>query len=65
MFLVQPKGEIPLGRIRRRREHNIKTELGKKVGGCGWVHTAQGNGQYWALVNTAVKPGVSQRRAIC
>jgi hypothetical protein len=51
----KPEGKRPLERTRRRWDENIKMdrrEIG--WGGMDWIHLAQDNEQWWALVNTVM-----------
>ena len=51
----KPKGKRPLGRPRRRWEHNIRMDLEEiDINAGNWVDSAQ-NRNYWKpLVNTAL-----------
>jgi hypothetical protein len=56
----KPEGKRPLGRSRRRREDNIRMDLGEIV--CevaDWIHLPQDRDQRQALVNTVMKLPVS------
>jgi hypothetical protein len=46
------EGKRPLGRLRRRREDNIKMDL-RERGWCNmdWIHLAQDRDQWLVLVN--------------
>jgi hypothetical protein len=45
--------KIPLGRLRRRWEDNIKMKLREIViDGANWIRLAQDRVQWWAFVNT-------------
>jgi hypothetical protein len=51
----RPEGKKPLGRPRRRWEHNIKMDLGEiGIGGANWIRLAQERVQWWAFVNTVM-----------
>jgi hypothetical protein len=51
----KPEGKRPLGRPRRRWEHNIKMDLREICwGGMDWIDMAQGRDQWRALVNTVM-----------
>jgi hypothetical protein len=55
VLVRKPEGKRPLGRPRRRWENNIKidlTEIG--WGDMDWIHLAQDNVQWRALVNTVM-----------
>jgi len=46
----KPEGKRPLGRIRPRREDNIKIDFQEVgCGGTDWIELAQGNGSRRAL----------------
>jgi hypothetical protein len=58
--VAKDEGKRPMGRPRRRWEHNIKVNL-QEVG-CGsmdWIELAQGRGRLWALVNAVMNLRVS------
>ena len=52
--LVKPKGKRPLGRLRHKREDNIRMDL-KEIGvnTSNWVDSAQDRDYWRALVNAA------------
>ena len=54
VLVGKPEGKRPLGRPRRRWEHNVKTDL-QEVGceGMDWIELAQDRDRWRALV-TAV-----------
>jgi len=55
VLVGKPEGERPLGRLRRRWEDNIKTDL--QDVGCGvmdWIDVAQGRDRWRALVNAVM-----------
>ena len=55
------EGKIPLGRPRRRREDNIKTDLQEVGGSCGdWMELAQDRDRSRALVSTVMNLRVSK-----
>jgi hypothetical protein len=52
----KPERKRSLGRPRRRRENNIKMDLGEiECGGMDWIHLAQDMDWWRALVNTVMK----------
>ena len=54
-FLVgKPEGKRPLGRPRRRWEHNIKIYLREVGGGGYWMELAQDRDRWRELVNTVM-----------
>jgi hypothetical protein len=54
MLIGEPEGKRPLGRPRRRRENNIRLDLGEiDWGGVDWIGLAQDRENWRALV-TAV-----------
>ena len=63
--LISPKlshiTKRPLGRLRRRREGNIKLDL-QGVGwpGMDWIYLVQDRGRWWALVNAVMNHRVPQ-----
>jgi hypothetical protein len=51
----KPEGRRPLGRPRRRWEHNIKTDLGEVGCGCvDWIGLAQDRDRRRALVSAVM-----------
>ena len=55
VLVGKPEGERPLGRLRRRWEDNIKTDL--QDVGCGvmdWIDVAQGKEQRLNTVNAVM-----------
>ena len=53
VLVGKPEGKIPLGRPRRRWEHNIKMDL-QEVGGVRgyWMELAEDRDRWRALVGT-------------
>jgi hypothetical protein len=55
VLVGRPEGRRPLGRARRRWEHNIKRSLQEVGGDCGdWMERAQDRDRWRALVNTVM-----------
>ena len=55
VLVGKPEGRRPLGRPRRRWEHNIKMDLREMGGGCGdWMLMAQDRDRWRALVSTVM-----------
>jgi hypothetical protein len=53
VLVGKPEGKRPLGRPRRRREDNIKTNVQEVAGGRGdWMELAQYRDGWRALVST-------------
>jgi hypothetical protein len=61
----KPEGNTPLGRTRRRWEHNIKMNL-QEVGckGMDWIQPAQDREWWWTLVNAVMNLRVPTKREI-
>ena len=55
VLVGKPEGNRPLGKLRRRWEDNIRTDL-KEVGcgGTAWVDLAQDRGRRRAFVNAVM-----------
>jgi hypothetical protein len=52
ILVGRPEGRRPLGRSRRRWDHNSKMDLrGIGFGGVDWIHWAQDRDRWRALVN--------------
>jgi hypothetical protein len=57
----KPEGKRPLGRLRRRWEDNIKTDIQEVGGGGGdWMELAQDRDRWRALVSTVKKLRVQE-----
>jgi hypothetical protein len=55
ILVGKPEGKRPLGRPRRRWEHNIKMDLREMgCGGMDWIDLAQDRDQWRALVKTVL-----------
>jgi hypothetical protein len=55
ILVGKPEGRRPLGRPRRRREDNIKMDIGGiGFGDVDWIHLAQDRDRWRALVNTVM-----------
>ena len=55
VLVGKPEGKRPLGRPRRRWEHNIKMDLQEVGRGCGdWEGLAQNMDRWRALVSTVM-----------
>ena len=51
----KPEGKSPLGRLRRRWEDNIKTNLQEvSCGGTDWIELAQDRDRWRTLVNEII-----------
>jgi hypothetical protein len=55
VLVGRPEGKRPVGRPRRRRENNIKTDL-REIGidGANWIRLAQDRVHWRAFVNTEI-----------
>jgi hypothetical protein len=55
VFVGKPEGKRPLGRLKRRREDNIKMDLQRVgCGGMDWFEPAQDRNRWRALVSTVM-----------
>jgi hypothetical protein len=55
VLVERPEGKRPLGKPRRRWEHNIKLDLREKgIDGANWFLLAQDRVQWRAFVNTVM-----------
>jgi hypothetical protein len=55
ILVGRPEGRRPLGRPRRRWEHNITMDLSERgFGDLDWIHWAQDRDRWRALVNTVM-----------
>jgi hypothetical protein len=55
ILVGKPEGKRPLGKPRRRREDNIKMDLGETGwDGMDWIDLVQDRDQWRALANTVI-----------
>jgi hypothetical protein len=54
ILVRRPEGRRPLGRPRRRWEHNIKMDLQDVGWGMDWIELAQDRDRWWAVVNAVM-----------
>ena len=65
VLVGKPEGKRPLGRLRRRWEDNIKTDLQEVGWVCGdWMELAQDRDRWRALVSTVMSLRVPKMRGI-
>ena len=65
VLVGKPEGKRPLGRLRHRREDNIKMDLQEVGGGCGdWMELAQDKDRWREHMNTVINLRVPKMRGI-
>jgi hypothetical protein len=65
VLVGKPEGKKPMGRPRRRWEHNIKMDLQEVGGSCGYsMELAQHRDRWRALVSTVRNLRVPKMRGI-
>jgi len=61
VWVGKPKGKRPLGRVRHRREDNIKMYFQELVyGGMDWIDLAHGRDWWLVLVNAVMNLRVAE-----
>jgi hypothetical protein len=64
MLVGKAEGK-PLGRLRHRREDNIRMHFREIVWeGVNWMHLAQDTDQWWVVLNKVMTFGLRKRRGI-
>jgi hypothetical protein len=56
LLVEKPEGKRPLGRSRRRRLNNIKTDFKWEWGAVNWIYLTQDRDQWSALVSRQWEP---------
>jgi predicted small integral membrane protein len=55
VIVGKPESKRPMGRLRCRRDDNIKMDLQEAgYGGMDWIELAQNRNMWWAVVNAVM-----------